>query len=112
VVDLICCCLERSAAAGETFLASDNDDVSTPELVRRIASALGKSARLLHVPECLMKLVGVATGKSNQVKRLCGSLRIDSSKVRLVLGWTPPCTMTEELARVASWWRIGPHARF
>ncbi len=103
LVALLCCCLEHSAAAGETFLVSDGDDVSTPELVRRIATALGKPARLLSVPEWLMRLGGTVTGKSEQVKRLCGSLQIDSSKVRRMLGWAPPASMAEELALVAAW---------
>ena len=103
LVDLIYCCVENSAASGETFLASDGDDVSTPELVRRIARALGKPARLMPVPPWLMRLGGAVSGKSKQVKRLCGSLQVDSSKVQRVLGWTPPSSMAEELARVAAW---------
>ncbi len=75
LVDLICCCLEHPAAAGETFLVSDGDDVSTPELVRRIARALGRPARLLPLPEWMIKLSGTLTGKSDQLKRLCGSLQ-------------------------------------
>jgi len=105
LVDLICCCLDHPGAAGETFLVSDGEDVSTPELMRRIAHALGKSERLLPVPEWILKIGGALTGKSNHVKRLCGSLRIDSSRVRRLLGWTPPCTMEEELALVATWWK-------
>lgn len=104
LVELLCCCLEHPKVAGETFLMSDGDDVSTPELVRRIAQALGKPARLLPVPEWVMKLGGTMTGKSNQVKRLCSSLQVDSSKIRRVLGWAPPCSMAEELARVAAWY--------
>ena len=103
IVDLICCCLEHPEAAGKTFLASDGDDVSTPELIRRIAKALGKSARLLPLPEWLLRFGGAITGKSEDVRRLCGSLQIDSSRVRRVLGWTPPSTMQEELTRTAEW---------
>jgi len=103
LVDLICCCLDHSAAASETFLASDGDDVSTPELVRRIARALGKPERLLPVPKWVIRLAGRVTGKSNQVERLYGSLQINLSKVRRVLGWTPPRSMVEELAEVAAW---------
>jgi nucleoside-diphosphate-sugar epimerase len=105
LVDLICCCLEHPAAGGNTFLASDGDDVSTPELIRRIALSLGKPARLWPMPVGLMKLGGRIIGKSDQVKRLCGSLEIDSSKVRLTLGWTPVCTMEEELERTAEWYK-------
>ena len=103
LVDLICCCIEHPSAAGEIFLASDGDDVSTPELVRRIARALGKPVRLLPVPVWMMGLCGRVTGKSDQLRRLCGSLQIDSLKVRQVLSWTPPYSISEELARVAAW---------
>ncbi|MBN1847613.1 MAG: hypothetical protein JW932_03425 [Deltaproteobacteria bacterium] len=102
LADLLCSCLEDPAAAGETFLASDGDDVSTPELVRRIARALGKPARLLPIPEWVMKFGGTLTGKSAQVARLCGSLEIDSSKIRpvqrleilLIIGMPNTCLKT------------------
>jgi nucleoside-diphosphate-sugar epimerase len=105
LVDLICCCLKHPAASGNTFLVSDGDDVSTPELVRRIAQALGKHFRLLPIPGWMMIVGGVLTGKTMQIKRLCGSLQIDSSKVRRVLSWTPPSSMAEELAKMAKWYR-------
>jgi len=105
LVDLICCSLKHPAAANKTFLVSDGEDVSTPELVQRIAQALGKNPRLLPIPEWVMKLGSKLTGKSAQIKRLCSSLLIDSSKVRRILGWRPACTMEEELARVAKWFR-------
>lgn len=107
LVDLICFCLDHLGAAGEIWLPSDNDDVSTPELVRRIASALGKSPRLIPVPQWAMLLLSRLTGKTKQVKRLFGSLQIDSTKVRHVLGWTPPCSMEEELKKTANWLRTG-----
>ena len=77
--------------------------LALPELVRRIAQALGKKPRLLAVPEGAMKLAGKLTGKSTQVQRLCSSLQIDSSHVRNTLNWAPPYTMKEELEQVASW---------
>ncbi len=82
--------------------------MSTPELVRRIVYALGRPARLAPVPEGLMRLVGRMIGKGEQVNRLCGSLEIDSSKVRRVLGWKPVCTMEEEMGRVGEWYRSAP----
>lgn len=103
LVDLICCCLDRKEAAGETFLASDGDDVSTPELVRRIAKAMGKPARLLPIPKWMISLAGMAAGRSDAVMRLCDSLQINSCKARQVLGWTAPYTMADELTRVAAW---------
>ncbi len=101
----MCSSLHHPAAAGETFLVSDGDDVSTPELVRRIAHSLNKPARLVPVPEWMMKLGGKMVGKTEQIKRLCGSLQVDSSKIRTVLDWSPRCTMVEELAEIAVWYQ-------
>lgn len=106
VSDLIFHCVIHPFASGQTFLASDGEDVSTPELVRRIAKALGKPARLIPMPENLLKFAGFITRKNDQISRLCGSLQIDSSKVRQLLGWKPPCSMQEELNRMAGWWKM------
>ena len=103
--DLISKCVTDPRAAGQTFAVCDGEDVSSAELVRRIAKALGKKPRLLPVPEGLMKLAGRLTGKSAQVQRLCSSLQIDSSHVRKTLDWTPPLTMEEELSRTAKFFR-------
>jgi len=106
LIDIICRCLEHPSAAGETFLVSDGDDVSTPELIRRIARAFGKEPRLLPVPEWVIKAAGIMTGKSDQVQRLCGSLQVDSSRLQRSLNWRAPYTMADELERVARW-RLG-----
>lgn len=100
--------LSQKVTKGRKVLASDGEDVSTPELVRRIAYALGRPARLAPVPEGLMRLGGRMIGKGEQVNRLCGSLEIDSSKVRRLLGWKPVCTMEEEMKRVAEWYWSAP----
>jgi len=103
--DLISTCVSVPGAAGQTFTVCDGDDVSSGELVERIAKALGKKSLLLPVPDGLMKLAGKLTGKSAQVQRLCSSLQIDSSHVRKALDWNPPVTMEQELARVAEWYK-------
>ncbi len=103
--DLISRCVTDERAAGETFTVCDGDDLSTAELVKRIAKALGKKPHLLPVPEGVIKLAGKLTGKSAQVQRLCSSLQIDSSHVRKTLDWEPPCTMEQELERVSQWFK-------
>ncbi len=105
LVDAIIACLEHPAAAGQTYLVSDGEDVSTPELIRRIATSLGRPARLLPVPPALLRFAGQLTGKSAQVERLLDSLVIDSSKIRRELGWTPPFTMEQGLAETAEWYK-------
>ena len=82
---------------------SDGEDVSTAELISRIAQALGKPSRLWPCPLGLMELAGMLTGKSDEIARLLGSLCIDSSKIRSELDWTPPYTLEQGLAETAQW---------
>ncbi len=103
LVDAIITCLEHPAAAGQTYLVSDGEDVSTPELIRRIATSLGRPARLLPVPPALLRVAGQLTGKSAEVERLLDSLVIDSSKIRRELGWHPPYSMDQGLKETANW---------
>lgn len=98
LVDAIVLSVDHPAAARETFLVSDGEDVSTPELVRRIARALGKSARLVPVPLALLRLGGVLTGRADDVARLLDDFVVDSSRIRVRLGWRPPFTLDEGLA--------------
>jgi nucleoside-diphosphate-sugar epimerase len=92
-------------AEGKTYLVSDGEDVSTPDLVRRIALALGRSPRLAPVPVSLLKLAGSLTGKGSAVRRLVGSLVADSRLIRTELGWAPPHSMTAGLQETALWYR-------
>jgi nucleoside-diphosphate-sugar epimerase len=101
VADAIAACVEQDKAAGKTYLVSDGDDVSTPELVRRLATALGKKPRLLPVREKCLRWAGKVTGKTAAIERLLGSLLVDSGKIRAELGWRPVCSMRQELAQLA-----------
>lgn len=105
LVDALATCATHPAAAGKTYLVSDGDDVSTPELIRRAAKALGVPARLLPFPLPLMRLAGEVTGKSGAVSRLTGSLVVDSSTIREELGWRPPFSMSQGLKETAEWFR-------
>ena len=98
LVDAIVCALDHPAAPRETFMVSDGEDVSTPELVRRIARALGKPPRLVPVPATLLRLAGLLAGRSDDVARLLDDLVVDSSRIRERLGWRPPFTLDEGLA--------------
>jgi nucleoside-diphosphate-sugar epimerase len=105
LVDALIACATHPAAAGQTYLISDGEDVSTPELLRRLAGALGVPARLFPFPPSLLKFAGMLTGKSAQVDRLLGSLQVDSSKIRQELGWQPPFSMAQGLKATAEWYR-------
>jgi nucleoside-diphosphate-sugar epimerase len=102
--DFVTRCLEHPDAAGQTFLVSDGHDLSTAELIRRLAKALGKPALLFPFPVSVMRLAARLAGRQGITDRLFGSLTIDADKARSRLGWTPPLLVDEGLARVAAWY--------
>ncbi len=92
-------------AAGRTFFVSDGVDLSTPELVRRIAGALGRSAQLFPAPLPLLKLGGAAIGAAATVQRLCESLQVDISLNQALVAWTPPVKIDDALVETVRHWR-------
>lgn len=99
LLSLIVTCIQHPRAAGHVFLAADGEDVSTAELIRRIARAQGKSARLLWVPVSFMLFAARLLGKGPVVQRLIGSLQVDIEKNRQLLGWQPVLNLDEGLYR-------------
>ncbi|WP_421527248.1 UDP-glucose 4-epimerase family protein [Pseudomonas brenneri] len=97
LVDLIVTSIVHSGAANQTFLVSDGEDLSTTQLLRRMALALDKSARLLPVPSWILSTVANLLGKKSLSQRLCGSLQVDISKTRSLLQWTPPVSVDNAL---------------
>lgn len=97
-IDAIRVCIEQPAAAGQTFLVDDGQPVSTPDLIRAVAHAMGRPAHLLAVPVGVLEFAGTLLGKRGAVQRLTGSLWVDSSLIRARLGWTPPYSMAAGLA--------------
>jgi nucleoside-diphosphate-sugar epimerase len=103
LVALIVTCLDNNDAANQTFLVSDGEDLSTPELLRRTATAMKKSARLFPVSVPLLLKVAGILGKTDFALRLCSSLQADISKTRDLLGWTPPFTVNESLQKTTDY---------
>lgn len=101
LVDLIVTCSDHPAAANQVFLASDGEDVSTTQLLRKLANALGKPARLLPIPTRLMSVVAAMIGQRALADRILGSLQVDISKNRKLLGWEPPVTLDKALGLTA-----------
>ena len=89
VCDLIRVCIQHPDAAGETFLVADRDPLSTPDLVRLMASAMKKKARLFPVPVPVLKIAGALLGRKSEVRRLTGNLQLDCTHTESVLGWEP-----------------------
>jgi nucleoside-diphosphate-sugar epimerase len=97
LVDALIACTTHPAAAMQTYLVSDGEDVSTPDLLCRLGAALEHPARLLPCPLFLLRCGGWVLGYSGQLDRLLGSLRVDSRKIRRELNWTPPFTLQQGL---------------
>ena len=104
LVDAIARFAEHPAARGP-FLVSDEERVSTPELVSRIARALERPARLFPAPPALLRAAGMIAGRRDEVRRLTGNLAIDSFRARRLLDWRPPYTLDAGLAETARWFR-------
>ena len=101
LVDLLVLCLTHPAASGQRFLVSDGEDLSTSDLLRRLGMALGRPARLLPVPQAWIEGSARLLGRQSLSQRLCGSLQVNIDKTRERLGWTPPLTVDQALARAA-----------
>lgn len=103
LADAIRHCLVRPEAAGKTYMVSDGEDVSTPELIRRLAAAMDRPARLMPFPPGLLSFLAGLAGKGQIVARLLDTLAVDSRKIRQEIGWSPPFTLSEGLARTGAW---------
>lgn len=99
LVDLIATCLSHKAAANQTFLVSDGEDLSTADLLRRLASMMGRPARLMPVPEGLLAFGAHLLKKQEMFQSLCGTLQVDISKTCSLLDWKPPVSVDEGLRR-------------
>ncbi len=104
LVDAIAHCAEHPAARGP-FLVSDEESVSTAELVSRIARALERPASLVPAPLWLLRLAGMLAGRLDEIRRLTGNLAVDSSRARRLLDWRPPYTLDAGLAETARWFK-------
>jgi nucleoside-diphosphate-sugar epimerase len=102
--DLIGVCLSQPSAAGETFLVSDQCDLSTPGLLRELSKGFGKRAHLLPSPVWALRALGAVTGQVGAVERLVSSLQVDSGKASRLLGWSPPVSVQEGLRRTVDWY--------
>ncbi len=103
LIDFILTCLTHPAAANQLFMVSDNHDLSTPELLSLLAEYFGHSRRQIYLPPGMLLLVSCLLGKRGEYRRLCGSLQVDISKAKALLGWEPPLTVAAGLQKTAEW---------
>jgi nucleoside-diphosphate-sugar epimerase len=98
---LVLLCLRSPAAANRTFLVSDAHDLSTTELLRRVAAALGRTARLVPVPAALVEAGLTLVGRGDLARQLCRSLQVDAEQTHHVLGWVPSVSLEQSLSQAA-----------
>lgn len=101
LVDLIVTCIDHPKAANQVFLVSDDNDVSTNEIVQLMANSLGKSQWQLPIPTPCYRLVGKVLGKEDVINRLLGSLQVDITHTKDTLGWKPPQTLEDGFKQTA-----------
>ncbi len=97
LVDLIAVCLERDKAIGQLFLVNDGEDLSTAELLRRTASAIGVRVHLVPVPAAMLSGVARLVGRQDLWQRLGGTLQVDATATQDRLSWCPPLSVDEGL---------------
>ena len=102
LLDLIFTTLVHEAAVNQVFLVSDGEDLSTPALIRCIAEAMGRRARLIPVPGWVLRAGGKLLGRPSMADRLCGWLQVDIEKTRRVLGWAPPLRVSQGIQRTVA----------
>lgn len=103
LVDSLIECALNPKACAQTFLVSDGEDVSLPELVSRMGRAFGRKTWLVPAPLGIMRATARITGKTAALDRLLGSLAVDSRYIRQQLDWSPPYTMDQGLEVTANW---------
>lgn len=103
LIDLIHCCVDHLNATNQIFLASDDEDLSTTELLKKMSAAFEQRMILLPVPVSVLKLGAQLVGKSKQAQQLLGSLTVDIEKTKLTLGWKPPFSVEQGLRRMAEY---------
>jgi len=104
LVDLIICCIDHPTAEGKTFTISDGEDVSIPDLIKKLSKFMNKSPRLFPVPKLIIQLIGSLFGKSSEIKKLFKDTRVDNSYVHETLGWYPKFSLDESLEKTVNWY--------
>jgi nucleoside-diphosphate-sugar epimerase len=105
LVDAIRVAFDSPSAAGKTFVLSDGEDLSTAELIQKMAAALNRPSRLIPVPASWLFLSGKLLGRSTEVQRLLESFTIDSSRIRSQLEWSPPFSVDQGMKETAQWFQ-------
>ena len=110
LADLLLRCVEHPGATGRTFLASDGQDISTPQIIRLMAQGINRPVHLLSVPVSLLQAGGWLLGRRDEIDRLTGSLQIDSAVTQSQLDWSPPVSVDDGVRQMAKWYADNRYA--
>lgn len=105
LVDFIICCVEHPKAANETFLISDDSDISTRELFTKLIKLFGKKHLLLPIPTKILYILGALLGEREIVDRLCSPLQVNITKAKTLLNWKPIQTLDNGLKETVEWYK-------
>lgn len=105
LADLIAVALRHPGARNQIFNVSDGEDLSTAELVRRLARALDRPARLVQLPPRLLAMCAALLGRKDLAQRLLGSLTLDITRAKSLLAWTPPVSVDDAFLEMVGAWR-------
>ena len=104
LVDLICCCINHPSAPGKVFLVSDDNDISTPELIKKLGHAMGKPQHLISIPLFILKFICKVIGKSSELNRLLGNCQVDCKNTYEVLNWRPYMNIDEGILKTVKYY--------
>jgi nucleoside-diphosphate-sugar epimerase len=104
LVDLIIKCIDNPNVSRKTLLVSDGEDISTPDLLKKLSKFMKKSSRVFSVPIPIIKLMSNLVGKKSDVNKIIGSLRIDNSYACEILKWNPVISLNEGLEKTTRWY--------
>lgn len=105
LIDLICLCIHHPEAENRVFMVSDGEDLSIGQTIEKLAVAMNKKSRIFAFPQSLLRLLASVAGKKEFFQRLCGSLQVDITDTRELLGWTPPVSIDEAFAITARYYQ-------
>jgi nucleoside-diphosphate-sugar epimerase len=106
LVDAIVVCINHPQAAGEVFLISDGQDISTSDLIKMIAKAMNKKVFLFSLPAGILKMLSRLVGNAEYLEKITESFFVNSNKIRDLLGWKPPFTLEEGIRKTVKTLRI------
>ena len=104
LTDAITKAVDHPKAANKIFFLSDEENLSTTELINKISRAFGTKARIFNIPQKYLILLGKITGNTETIKRLTQTLTVDSTRIKSDLNWSPPFQSDVGIKKTVNWY--------